>query len=371
MTQSGQADHGSGRAMSGTVDSRLAALEPAWCQEMLRSHGFPSVVVTTVRAEPMSVSGAVADMARLRLGYDPRCPSGPSSVIAKISAAEGVRLAMDQAMGMQEREIGFYTGYADRVRLRSPRCLGAGDGTITPLLLEDLGELRAGDQATGLAKEDADQLMDALAEQHAAFWESPVCGESWLASPTDEAYAGMVAQVVNTGVDTLADRYADRAPIEAIKAVEALGPRWREVIDACAAGPRTIVHNDCRLDNIFFDHDGTPIFVDWQSVGVSRGIHDVANLLAGSMNIEDLRQHWESLLRWYHRGLCALGVADYDWEQCVAHYRQSILFPLGQGIALVGALNRNDGRGLTDPALLRPLLHCHDLNAFDTVNQHP
>ncbi|OHV05457.1 hypothetical protein C1Y40_04454 [Mycobacterium talmoniae] len=357
--------------MSGAVDSRLSALEPAWCQKMLRSHGFGSVVLTTVHAEAMSVSGAVADMARLRLGYDPRHPSGPSSVIAKISAREGVRLALDQALGMQEREIRFYAEHADQVRLRSPRCVGVGDGTSTPLLLEDLGGLRAGDQAAGLAKEDADRLMDVLAEQHAAFWESPMCEESWLASPTDEAYASMVAQVVNTGVDVLADRYADRAPVEAIKAVEALAPRWRQVIDACAAGPRTVVHNDCRLDNIFFDDDGTPIFVDWQSVGVSRGIHDVANLLAGSMNIEELRQHWESLLSRYHRRLCALGVTDYGWQQCVAHYRQSILFPLGQGIALVGALNRHDGRGLTDPALLRPLLHCHDLNAFDTIDQHP
>jgi hypothetical protein len=86
------------------------------------------------------------------------------------------------------------------------------------------------------------------------------------------------------------------------------------------------------------------------------------------MNIEDLRQHWESLVRRYHQRLCELGVADYSWEDCVAHYRQSVLFPLGQGIALVGVLNRHDDRGLTDPALLRPLVHCHDLFAFDTID---
>lgn len=67
--------------MSGVVDSRLSQLEPAWCQEMLRSHGFGGVVLTTVDAEPMSVSGAVADMARLRVGYNPLRPlrATPSS----------------------------------------------------------------------------------------------------------------------------------------------------------------------------------------------------------------------------------------------------------------------------------------------------
>lgn len=349
------------------VAPSLSAVDTGWCQDMLRSHGFDSVLVTEVHAEPLAVAGAVADMARLRITYAPGPPSGPASVIAKIRAAEGQRLAMDQAMGLHERESRFYAEFAGRVRLRSPRCHGVGDGTATPLLLEDLGGLRAGDQVAGLAETDAVRLVEALAEQHAAFWESETCDESWLASPADEVYAGMVTHLVNSGVDVLAERYADRCPAEAIKAVEALAPRWGEVIAACARGPRTVVHNDCRLDNVFFDHDGTPVFIDWQAVGVSRGTHDVANLLAGSTDIEVLRASWEALLRRYHSRLCELGVEGYDWERCVADYRQAVLFPLGQGIALVGALNRHDERGLTDPALLRPLLHCHDLNSFDTV----
>ncbi len=334
---------------------------------MLRTHGFSGVVVNEVQAEPMRLLGAVADMARLRFTYAPGGPAGPETAIAKIRSADQARRAMDLAMGLHERETRFYDEFADQVRLRSPRCLGAGDGTVTPLLLEDLGGFRAGDQVTGLKAGDAVRLMDALAEQHAAFWESSVCGEPWLASPTDSAYAGMVTQLVNSGLSALADRYADRAPAEAIEAVQALAPRWMEVIDACARGPRTLLHNDCRLDNVFFDSDGSPIFVDWQAVGVSRGTHDVGNLLAGSTNIEDLRANWESLLRRYHNKLLALGIEDYTWETCVAHYRQSILYPLGQGIALVGTLDRHDDRGLSDLALLRPLMHCHDLQSFETV----
>ena len=366
-TVPGEPDQSLPPATAGSVPATLARVVPAWCQEMLNSHGYPAAVVAGVRAEAMPVAGAVADMARLWIEYDPASVPGPASVIAKIRAAEGQRLAMDQAMGLHERESWFYRDWRDRVRLRSPRCLGVGDGTSTPLLLEDLGAIRSGDQVSGLRLADAERLVDVLAQQHAAFWESSACHESALAAPGEEAYAGMVAHIVGSGVDALAGLYRDRAPAAAIKAVEALGPRWIEVVKACARGPRTVVHNDCRLDNIFFDLDGVPIFIDWQAIGVSRGTHDVGNLLAGSMNIEDLRTNWESLLHRYHQRLGESGVQHYPWERCLADYRQSVLFPLGQGIALVGALNRHDDRGLTDHALLRPLLHCHDLNSFDTV----
>lgn len=174
--------------------------------------------------------------------------------------------------------------------------------------------------------------------------------------------------MVRSGAPLLRERYADRAPSGAIDAVERLASRWLDVLHACAEGPGTVIHNDCRLDNVFFDTDGSPIFLDWQMIGVSRGTQDVGNLLAGSMNLEDLRQHWERLLRRYHDRLGEHGVHDYTWQECVAHYRQTILYPLGQGIALIGALAQADGRGLADAALLRALTHCHDLNSFDTVD---
>jgi hypothetical protein len=317
----------------------------------------------------MSIAGAVADMARVRFTYDPEGPEGPATAIAKIRAADEQRLGMDQVMGLYAREAHFYGRFADRAVLKSPRCYGIGDGTATPLLLEDLAGLREGDQVAGLAVADAERLMDALADQHAAFWESPVRDEDWLASPTGGVFADMVVQLVASGVDALAERYGDRAPAAAVEAVQRLAPRWGEVLEACARGPRTVIHNDCRLDNVFFDHDGSPVFVDWQTVGCSRGTQDVGNLLAGSMNLPDLREHWERLVRRYHDRLVERGVGGYSWDDCVTHYRQTILYPIGQGVALIGALDRGDGRGLADAALLRSLLHCHELDSFATMEE--
>ena len=45
--------------------------------------------------------------------------------------------------------------------------------------------------------------------------------------------------------------------------------------------PQTFVHNDFRLDNIFFTPDEGPIVIDWQLAGRSRGTQDVSYLLSG------------------------------------------------------------------------------------------
>lgn len=341
-------------------------LSSAACQQIFNACGYPDAVIVGMRATALAVSGAVADMTRLHFNYEqPR--SGPASAIAKARATEGHRLLMDQAMGLHARESWFYSNWRDRVALRSPRCFDVGTDPASTLLLEDLGPLRSGDQVTGLRLQDAEVLMDALAGQHAAFWMNESCDDPHLATATDSNYVSMVHHLVNTGVESLVARYGDRAPAAALDAVARLAPRWTDVVTACAAGPRTVAHNDCRLDNIFFDGEGNPVFIDWQAIGTTRGTHDIANLLAGSMDIDLLRAHWKELVRRYHRRLCEHGVTGYSWERCEQDYRQSVLFPLGQGIALVGALDRHDGRGLTDPAVLRPLLHCHDLDAFATV----
>jgi len=61
----------------------------------------------------------------------------------------------------------------------------------------------------------------------------------------------------------------------------------------------------------------------------------------------------ESLLRRYHDGLRAHGVAGYEWEECRRHYRQSLLYTLAPGVAMLGAMAiAGDERGLADALVL-------------------
>ena len=355
-----------------SLNETLARLDAAWLDEVLRAGGHTQSEVVGLRVEPLALSGATTDMARLRITYADDAAAGPESLVAKIRGGKPVQVQMDQAMGLFERERRFYLAFAGHVPVRTAALFYAGDGDSTPLLLQDLGGLRMGDQQHGLAVDDAAAMMDSLAALHAKFWQSPQLTADWLVSPTEGVYSQMIAQIVSTGAPVVAERFAGRVHNATLAAVIDAAQDWNQVLQRCAEGPHTLTHNDCRLDNVFFDGAAaagavTPYLIDWQIPASTRGTQDVANLLAGSMNVDDLAVHWERLVARYYDGLIAGGVSGYSREQCVQHYRQSIIYPLGQGLALLGALDTGDGRDLGEISVLRCLKHIEALDAFATL----
>jgi hypothetical protein len=354
-----------------SLNGTLENLDRDWLDAVLRDGGHSQSTVTGLRVEPVALSGATTDMARLHITYADGS-AGPASLVAKIRGTKPVQVQMDQAMGLFERERRFYTDFSARVPVHTATLYHAGDGDTTPLLLEDLGGLRMGEQRRGLALDDAAAMMDSLAKMHAAFWQSPALAADWLVSPTNDGYCQMISQVVVSGAPTARERFVGKVSDVTLAAMTAAAQDWGRVLHRCAEGPRTLTHNDCRLDNVFFadssaDRAVTPYLIDWQVPAGTRGTQDVANLLAGSMNIDDLDQHWEELVVQYHNGLLIGGVTDYTRQQCIEHYRQSIIYPLGQGLALLGALDTGDGRDLGEISVLRCLKHIESLDAFSTL----
>jgi hypothetical protein len=343
-----------------SVADALTQLDAAWLSRALGAE------VASLDVEPVAFTGATTDMARLRMTYAEGA-GGPSSLIAKIRGVNDVQRQMDQAMGLFEREVRFYTTFADQVPVRTPASPYAGDGDATPLLLEDLGGLRMGDQMVGMAIADAEATLDALADLHAAYWESAALAEPWLASPGEGTIAAMITQLVSSGAPALAERYSGRGLDDVIEKVIQMAPGWGTVLARCADGPQTLVHSDVRLDNLFFASDGAPVFIDWQLLSRTRGTQDVGNLLAGSMESGDLAANWERLLRRYHDRLVAGGVSGYSFDECVEHYRVNVIYPLGAGMALIGMMDIGDGRGLGDAIVVRCLKHIADLDSFGAL----
>jgi aminoglycoside/choline kinase family phosphotransferase len=355
--------------ISSHTPDALARLDGAWFTDVLRQSAATEAGIVGVAVEPLEIAGAAGELGRVRLTYDGAGEPGPASVIAKFRGSSETQQAMDAALGIFARERQFYVDVAPLLSLATPRCYFAGDGDDLPLLLEDLRGLRMGDQVAGLSVADAERLIDVLAELHAEYWERPIPGDdAWPVSLCDPMFAGMLTQLITSGVPALVERYAGRAPERVLAALQDAAPQWADVLARCDEGPRTLVHNDCRLDNLFFRPDGTPVFIDWQLPAHTRGTQDVAYLLSGSFRPEVLSASWESLLRRYHERLGSHGVADYGWDDCRRHYRQSLLYTLAPGVAMLGAMAiAGDERGLADALVLRTLQHADDLDAFSTL----
>lgn len=359
-------------ASSAPSASWIDTIGPGWLTDVLRATGALDGTVLAVESRPLGVASAAGDLARLSLTYEPTRARGPATIIAKAPGSTEAQRAMEAAMGLFSRERFVYAELAGALPLRLPRCYHAGDeGKREPMLLEDLRDLRMGDQVGGLGRGDADRLVDVLAALHAAFWESePPGGDaSRLVCWTDPAFGAMLTQLVTSGVAALRERYAGRVPAGVLGAIEDVVPDWAAVLCRCAEGPQTFVHNDFRLDNIFFRPDGEPVVIDWQLAGRCRGTQDLAYLLSGSMATDELRDCWDLLVRRYHARLLAAGVGGYDLEECRFHYRQSLLYTVAPGIAMLGQmqLRGGDARGLADTLILRTLTHAGDLDAFATL----
>jgi hypothetical protein len=359
-------------ASSAGAASWIGRIEPGWLTEVLQAAGATTDAVIGVQAAPLEVPGAAGDLARLSLSYKTAGSPGPATVIAKAPGSSPTQQAMDHAMGLFSREQRVYAELSHILPVRLPRCYHVGHfDKAEPLLLEDLHDLRMGDQLAGLIPSDAERLVDLLADLHAAFWdrEPPVADRGWLVSWSDPAFGAILTQLVTSGVATLRARYADRLPVHVLNTAERVAPDWEMVLRRCAEGPQTLVHNDFRLDNLFFRPDGEPVVIDWQLAGRCRGTQDLAYLLSSSMATATVRTWWEPLLRRYHARLSAAGVRGYDLEQCRFHYRQSLLYTLAPGIAMLGQmqLGAGDARGLADTLVLRTFTHAADLDAFATL----
>jgi Phosphotransferase enzyme family len=346
------------------VPRSLAALGPDWFTEHL------GTAVQSVSMAPVAVASAAGSLARAELSY-PEEGSGPRFVILKGRGDSENQRRMESALGLSAREQLFYSRIADAIPVAAPRCYFVGEvGGAEPVVLEDLAHLRAGDQVAGLSMTDALRLIDDLALLHARYWETePPGGDpDRLISWTDPTIAGMITMLVCSGVDNLRARYSGRVRDQLLDAVAAAAPEWHKVLARCAEGPHTFVHNDFRLDNIFFAPDGCPVVIDWQLAGRCRGTQDVAYLLSGSMTEDMLRASWPDLLSRYHAALVSNGVRDYSFDQCLWDYRQSLLYTIAPGIAMLGQMQlAADERGLADALVLRTLVHADELDAFGTL----
>lgn len=114
--------------------------------------------------------------------------------------------------------------------------------------------------------------------------------------------------------------------------------------------PRTILHGDYRLDNLFF---GTPqgdaplAVIDWQILSAGRGPYDAAYFLCGSLSPADRRSHEMEILRSYHRTLEEYGVRGYSFEQCAWDYRHCALFCQYIPVTSVGGMiDQTNERGV-------------------------
>ena len=139
----------------------------------------------------------------------------------------------------------------------------------------------------------------------------------------------------------------------------AFGPFVAAQLAAASSGPKTFIHGDYRLDNMFFSPREAERFaiVDWQAAAIGCGLYDLAYFVCTSVS-RALRPRIEGeLLEEYHDELCARGVREFSIEKCRELYRASVLACLVRQVIVAGSANLDNERAnrLTQTCLRRTL----------------
>ena len=354
-------------------------LTPPWLTRALRETGtINSAAVTSFDTQVIGEGvGFMGQLAQVRLHYDRSEKGAPRSLIAKFPTSAPENREIADTFRFYEREIRFYEEIADEVELRTPRRYYSAmdtDARQYVLLLEDLAPARVGDQLAGCSVEQAELAIRSLAKFHATWWESPGLDQiDWMPLTNDSLIAQSAQDSYLEAWGPFVDYTGDKLAASVRAIGERLGGNVITMMDRFGQPPRTIIHGDYRLDNLFFAtlEGGDPLAViDWQISSRGRGVFDVAYFTCGTMPPAERKAAEMGLLRMYHSTLTENGVRGYDFDQCLLDYRASVLFCLLYSVIEIGStdnLATERGAKLFDTIMERAVSAIQDLNAAELL----
>lgn len=265
---------------------------------------------------------------------------------------------------LSRAEVGFYTELREQVPVATPLCHAARHspwGFV--LVLEDLVEagamLRSSTDA--LSVDEAAALLGALADMHRQWWERTE-SHPWLArNPRRELRLGALLSPSLCRVGLW--RAGSAVPETLHQPIARYARSRRRAQEAMAAGPTTLIHNDCHPGNQFVTADGRPGLIDWQLCRAGPWARDVAYLLATSLEPETRRSAERDLLAAYlHRLGPDAPAADEAWLA----YRRNVVYAV-EAMLVTAAVGVMMPKATSLTLVNRTATAAADLDSFGTL----
>ncbi|TVT17977.1 phosphotransferase [Amycolatopsis acidiphila] len=312
-------------------------------------------------------AGQLAESVRVVPTY--RGTPGPPSLFVKLPSRDERSAATAARIGAYARECVFYQELLPRLDVRTPAYLGAIElpGSDPVLVLEDLSDsCQPLDQLRDGTAEEVTSAIGQLARLQAPFW-------------NDERAVGGAARFYNRTadhIDGLAERY-DRSWTRHKDLVgDLLDSRQREVVERFGAvcvdwaagiiGPRTLVHQDLRLDNLLWSGTGAWL-VDWQTLAWTTPAWDPSFLIGSALPPEVRRSTERRLVEAHVAALAERGVTGWSVDTAWQEHRRlsgSVLLAMVPAMAYVRPTSR--GFDMFASLLSRGAQHAidHDVLSF-------
>jgi len=268
------------------------------------------------------------------------------------------------------KEILAYQALGDTPPVRIPRCYLARHDRLrrrSILVLEDLSETAEFRTVVdSVTPDEAAAVIDALADLHAAFWNSPRFDTDLRPltqrSATEIRLGDMIRKQFLADINGHA---ADLVPDRTKQQCRIFYQRSADIDAFWASQPRTLTHGDTHLGNLFFEA-GAPGFLDWQVASAGPAIRDVAYFANASVEPDLLRDIETDLVRRYTDRLVAAGI-DADFERTWLLYRAAITELLLAAVCTAEAGDRMQPRDVSRVGVERAVAGVIAHDSFDVL----
>jgi aminoglycoside/choline kinase family phosphotransferase len=341
-------------------------LTPAWLTTAL-SPRHPGVRVAAV--EVLDATERTNHHLRLGLTYDAQA-GAPDTLFCKLPPRDPAHRTRIGAGAMGAREVHFYNEVAPSLSLRVPGCSFAAadpDGSFV-MLLEDLVARGAAisDGSWAVPGKLAGGALAELAELHVRY-EDPARLASvapWAASQRGKT-PDFVIQTLRHVIDHCADQLND-----AYLAIAALYIDHGDAIEAAwDAGPRTLIHGDAHIGNLFLDGDRVG-FLDWGMAKIGTPMRDVSFFLTMGVEPAGRRRDERDLVQHYLDARRALGGSAIPFEDAWrAHRLHAAYGVIASFLSLVPPYNSEARRMFTSSFRARAMAAIDDLDSVGALRE--
>ena len=358
----------------GGVPAHIHDVDARWLEHALSTR-FPGT-----RVESLEVVGGDAGTTqrhRLSVRYAAGEDAGdaPTSLFAKVPppAFAGQFFLHLFALGVNEAR--FYRDVRPGLPVAAPECFAArwNDAGRFVLILEDLAPARA-EFSTVLdptSLERAKAVASALATLHAAYWGDETARRwPWLPTPArSESNAAVERFVCERAHAPTMKRFADLLPESVRRGAARIHAERRALERYWARGPRTLIHGDPHIGNIYFV-DGHPGFFDWQVVHYHQGVRDLAYFLILSLDTDVRREHERAIFRIYLERLreCGVPPGALDPDRLWDSYRSFSLYAY-IGTSVTASLGGLQAQDIARTGLRRAATAVDDLDALALLDR--
>lgn len=304
----------------------------------------------------VEAQGAMTTAARIELRYAGTRPNdAPAAIFAKWASPIPAVQQMATANGMYRREVRFYRDLAESSGLDVPRSFfGEWDreSGLFLLLLEDMAGSHVGDLFASRVDE-VSLVVDAIPAFHARWWNhSDLDRLRWLFPVDHPAVIKGLGATFAASLQGASSKFPDTFTGPLGRLSRSIAADYGAVARRFGERPRTLVHGDLHLQQVFFPSEQAGRFAifDWQTIARGFGGQDLARIIVACLDPADRRANERELVGAYHAGLVTGGIGDYDLDECWSDYRLGVLWSVVTNVIAGASIDSEAMDALARPA---------------------